>query len=374
MVAPTARSLRHALLILGGLGLLSANPILPDQGSKAPVFSPQLIPRCGADLPLDAGQVFAGPIYLLDEDRVSFFEALAPSDPSFGKAKWKLVSTQHLKVRPPSAGLNRARVKWRDGALWMRAGRQIFKKDLLLNKWFLRANPKVDFNDFDVDIKGRILLIGTADPIREKYRALLEVVATDGTSVETIADYPDAHIEEWLPQLPPMVGAALVSGYESIQINDYIVLYNPMSRRLFVYRSVEGKFREIQTELRQRTFKNLETVDGKIPTWPEDLCWQVLPRNAFSAWLVIPALAHPPRDERAEAGRPRGLRVFSLDLDEAQGGEPSDLPGLEGPVFVDAQGVIKGMKDALASYQDNHPPKVPPIRGVPAAPERPKSR
>lgn len=355
-VGPTARYSRYILVGLFGIVLLDAETPRQEQFQKTPVPLTYIIPKCGIDLPLDVGQAFAGPIFLIEGNKIHLFDAVQPADPTFGKDRFKRLSSKPLKGKPPASGMTRARVKWRDGALWMQAGQRIFKKDPFSNQWFLQADPHLEFSDFDVDFKGQILLIGTADPLRHKHKALLEVVDSDRKSVRTIADYPETFLSSMHPRLSPLVAAAIISGYESVQINEFIVLYNPMSRNLFVYSSMEGGFREIRTDLEQRNFKNIDAVDGKTPTWPKDLCWQILPKDATSAWLIIPNIIRSINEiSGKETATTNGSRVLSINLTDATSYEDKIIPELEIPVFIDAQGEISNMSVALESYQTKKP-------------------
>lgn len=344
-----------------GGALLADNPPNP---ALPTIKEPFQIPCCQSSLPLDTGQIFAGPLYLLHEDKVSLFEQVARTDGQQKQNKLKLVSTQKLKGAPPAFGLKRARVKWRNDSFWLKSGRRIFKKDLQLNEWFLRADSQYDFFDFDVDSSGQIFLIGTADPAKAAYRNLVEIYSGDGALPKIIASFPDEANQKWPADLNPVVAATLLIGYESVLINDYIVLFNPLARKLFVYSLFSGNFKEIKTTLSQRTFKSWSKPQSDVPTWPADLCWQIIPKDGSSAWLVLPACACPQAEGADATADASALRVVSLNLSEAEAGEAMPLPGIKGPVFLDADGNIVGIEKALDSYNTHDVEAKPPLTVV----------
>lgn len=284
--------------------------------------------RCAVDLPLDAGQDFGHRRFLVLGDRTCLIDPAWTSP----EARWRLASRWHESDPAAASGLQRTRRKWRDGALWMQAGRSILRRDPDLGRWVPKAEPPLEFMDFEVDMTGRILLVCTADPRTRTYRALLEAVAPNGRDTSILAPYPDPGCLEWGRKVPPVAAATLQAGYESVQILEFTVLYNPLARRLFVFRPLEDRLREVKLALPPREYPDLAR-----PGPLEGLCWQVLPKDTTEAWLVMGR--HGP-----------GLTVQSLDLFEATAGEPSDLPGLSQPVFPDATGRLAGLEEALASF------------------------
>jgi hypothetical protein len=226
----------------------------------------------------------------------------------------------------------------------MQAGRRVYQRDATSGQWFLMADPDLDFRDFEVDLKGQVLLVATADPVRRAYRGLLEGMAADRRGTDVLQGYPEVERREAFRRLPPMVAATLLTGYESVQIDEFFVLYNPLSRRLFVYRDLDGSFREAALGLPIRAPADL--VPGADPPPPGDLCWQVLPKDRNEAWVVLPARSATP----AAAGAGDGLVGVPLDLLEAKGGDPVPLPGCRMPVFPDARGCLASLADALKSY------------------------
>jgi hypothetical protein len=323
-----------------------------------------LVPGCGAALPLDAGQAFAGPRYLIWDDRLAFFEQTVSPQ---AQLKWRLTSSERLPAAPPAAGLGRARVKWRDGALWMKAGTRIYQRDAASRQWFLMADPGLDFRDFDVDLKGRILLVATANPGTRRYRALLEAVGTDRRSTEVLCEYPDPDFPRWFDQISPVAAATLLTGYESVQIQEYLVLFNPLARRVFVYQGIDGSLREATLGLPTRGVGDLMTRGTDDPPSPGDLCWQVLPKSNSEAWIVVPASigASPPAASTPEPG----LQAIVLDLVEGVGDTPVPLAGRL-PLFFDPQGRLANLDDALQRLEaDLQTPKGQP--GNPATLNQP---
>lgn len=294
---------------------------------QAPVAN-LLTGRCAIDLPLDAGQDFGHRRFLVLRDRTYLF------DPAWTtpETRWRLRSRWNEADPAPASGIFRARRKWRDGALWMQSGNRILMRDPALGRWVPKAEPAVEFMDFEVDMTGRILLVCTADPRTRGYRALLEAVSPNGRDTAILAPYPDPGCQEWGGTLSPVAAATLQAGYESVQILEFTVLFNPLSRRLFVFRPLEDRLKEVKLGLPLRDYPDL-AKPGPL----EDLCWQVLPKDTTEAWLVMNR--HGP-----------GLTALSLDLFEGTAGEPADLPGLSLPVFPDASGRLAGLDEALGTY------------------------
>jgi hypothetical protein len=316
------------------LAFLAALPPLQAQAPQVPAPAHLLVPGCEAVLPLDAGQAFAGPRFLVWNDRVALFEQAGPAQPG---VKWRLASTERLPAAPPAAGLDRARVKWRDGALWMKAGNRVFQRDAASGQWFLMADPGLAFRDFDLDLKGRILLVATADPRTGRYRALLEAVGADRRSTEVLFEYPDRDFPRWFDQISPVAAATLLTGFESVQIQEFIVLYNPLARRVFIYQALDGTLREAGLGLPTRGVRDLAAPGAA----PDDLCWQVLPKSDSEAWVVVPAPAPA-----------TGLRAITLDLVEARGDDPVPLEGRL-PLGFDPQGRLAELDEALGKFRRN---------------------
>ena len=72
---------------------------------------------------------------------------------------------------------------------------RIFRWDVEQRLWLQKADPGLEFMDFEVDLTGRILLVATADPRTRSYRALLEAVEDGGTTV--LVRYPDPGNPAW---------------------------------------------------------------------------------------------------------------------------------------------------------------------------------
>jgi hypothetical protein len=312
-----------------------------------------LVPACAATLPLDAGQAFAGPRFLVFEDHLALFEPGLPAQGGTTGPVWRLGAWERLPAAPPAVGLARARVKWRDGALWMKAGTRVFQRDAASGQRFLMADPGLEFRDFEVDLKGRVLLVATSDPASRRYRALLEAVGADKRATEVLQDYPDRDYQDWFRRLPPVTAATLLTGYESVQIQEFIVLYNPLARRVFIYRALDGTFREAELGLPTRGVRDLAGpgAAGSHPSGdpPKDLCWQVLPRSDAEAWVVVPGGTGT---QGEDTGTPQAI---VLDLTEGRGGDPAPLTGCRLPVFPDPQGRLADLAKALEAYRTRGP-------------------
>jgi hypothetical protein len=334
-IAIKQKLLGLALAILAGRGWAGA-------AEPAPPGRPHLmVPGCAEALPLDAGQAFAGPRFLIWGDRITFFEAAPAAPGALPGQAWRLAGGERLPATPPAAGLDRARVKWRDGALWMKAGTRVYQRDAATGQWFLMADPALDFRDFEVDLKGRILLVATADPRTHRYRALLEAVGPDRRSTEILCDYPDPDYPRWFDRISPVAAATLLTGYEAVQLQEFIVLCNPLARRVFIYQALDGRLREAALGLPARGVADLAPGPGQEPASPGDLCWQVLPKDNGEAWIVYPD----------SAGPGSALKAIALDLQEGRGGEPVPLEGRHLPLLFDPQGRLAELPDALGRFE-----------------------
>jgi len=190
--------------------------------------------------------------------------------------------------------------------------------------------------DFEVDMAGRVLLVCTADPRTRTYRALLESVEEGGHRTSILSPYPDPGSQDWSRTVSPVAAATLQAGYEAVQIQDCTLLFNPLARRLFLFSPLEDRLREVNLGLPRRSYPDLVQPAGL-----EDLCWQVLPRNASEAWLILKS---PGKEE------PVGLMAMPLDLFEGTAGEGRPLPGLGLPVFPKPDGQLVGLEDALKAF------------------------
>jgi len=342
--------------LLLSLGLLLGRADGPE---APPVPAGAWLPCCGASLPLDAGQAFGGPRYLVHGDRIDFFESEAPPPGAGPEPRWRWRGGERLPAAAPGAGPRRARVKWRDGALWMQAGTRIYQQDAATRHWFLMADPGLEFHDFDVDIQGRTLLIATADPRTRRYRALVEAVDADRRGTQVLEAYPDAGFERWFDRISPMVAATLLTGYESVQIQEYIVLFNPLARRAFIYDPIRGGLKEAALGLRARGIRDLADPGTPKEAQPggDSLCWQVLPKGPAEAWVVFPAPGGgdpglgPAAGPGPEAASGPGLRAIALDLTDGSAGATLDLRGLNLPLGFDPQGRLTGLTEALARFR-----------------------
>lgn len=295
--------------------------------AAAPPPGPVPTGRCGRALPLDAGQGFDRQRFLLVEDRLYRF------DPAPEGLRWRLRERLALGEPAVTGGLFRTRRKWRDGALWTRVDRRIYRRDPERGTWELRAEPALEFMDFEVDMTGRILLVCTADPRTRSYRGLLEAVGSDGRGTELLAPYPDPGCVEWGRRVPPVAAATLQAGYESVQVLECVVLFNPLARRAFVFQPLRDQLKEIKLDAPRRGYPDLAEGAAAI----RDVCWQVLPKDATEAWIVM---NHPGP----------GLRAVPVDLFEAEAGAPVDLPGLKLPLFPGPDGRLMELEAALAAY------------------------
>jgi len=305
---------------------------------------PLVTGRCARDLPLDAGQGFDHQRFLVLGDRTCLF------DPALDKpgVRWRLASRWQEEEPAHASGLQRARRKWRDGALWRMDGNRILRRDPGRGAWVLMA--AVEFMDFEVDMTGHILLVCTADPRTRTFRALLEAVEPgERGATRILAPYPDPGCMEWGRKVPPVAAATLQAGYESVQILEFPLLYNPLARRLFVFRPLEDRIKEVKLGLTPRAYRDL--ADPEPLT---DLCWQVLPKDDTEAWLV----------RKVEE---LGLVAVPLDLFEGTAGEPVLLPGMDLPVFPGPTGNLMNLEEALSAFarKPTTPAGTPPPRPSP---------
>jgi hypothetical protein len=148
-------------------------------------------------------------------------------------------------------------------------------------------------------------------------------------------EYPDRDFPRWFGQISPVAAATLLTGYESVQIQEFIVLCNPLARRVFIYQALDGSLREAGLGLPIRGVRDLAAPDAA----PDDLCWQILPKSDSEAWVVVPA-----------ALPATGLRAIALNLVEARGEEPVPLEGRL-PLCFDPLGRLAGLDQALARFR-----------------------
>lgn len=367
-VARTAGRWTHCVvlsLLVGAPWHVSAQEPSSIQSREgiAPAIAPFPIGQCEQDLPLDAGSAFAGPRFLIFGNRLLLFER------DFGKQagtspKWKIVSEKKGRQTPDSSGITRARLKWREETLWRKdsrpGGTRILAMDRGSGNWLIKADLDLEFNDFDVDLEGRILLIGTADPATQTYRALVERVLSDHKSPEILHPYPQKIQMAWFDKMPPTVAAALVSNYESVQIGEFIILFNPMARRIFVLNAYNDSFREATLGWPAQTPEGLIAgPKGKSDPF-DDLCWQILPKSDSEAWIIRSGGLSP-----KSATEEHVLQAIALNLTECKCEEsPVNLQGLRLPVFFNPSGHLVKLQDALDEFGNAHSeamiPKVKP--------------
>ena len=301
-------------------------------GAQAPeARSSVLTGRCDQALPLDAGEGFDHQRFLVLQDGIRLFK----EDWKGPAIRWQLATRLRPDLPGLSQGLLRTRMKWRDGALWTLREHKVLRWDGTKRQWLQRADPGLEFMDFEVDMTGRILLVCTADPRTRTYRALLEAVEPGGHDTTVLAAYPDPGSQAWAGKVPPVAAATLQVGYEAVQILEFTVLFNPLARRLFVFRPLEDRLKEVPLGLPVRAYPDLAK-----PGPMGDLCWQVLPKDTSEAWVVMPQVGEE------HAG---GLTAYPLDLFEGTVGLPRGLPGSL-PVYPDPQGRLLGLEEALAAY------------------------
>ena len=305
--------------------------VLAFGGQPPEVRSPVLTGRCAQDLPLDAGEGFEHQRFLVLQDGIRLFK----EDWKGPTIRWQLTSRLTPDAPGTSQGLLRTRLKWRDGALWTMRDHRVLRWDAQARQWLQRADPGLEFMDFEVDLTGRILLVCTADPRTRTYRALLEAVEPGGRETTVLAPYPDPGSQTWAGKVPPVAAASLQVGYEAVQILEFTVLFNPLARRLFIFRPLEDRLKEVKLGLPVRGYADL-AQPGPL----QDLCWQVLPKDATEAWVVMKHVG--------EEGV-GGLSALPLDLFEATAGPPRWLPG-NLPVYPDPQGRLLGLDEAVAAY------------------------
>jgi len=215
-------------------------------------------------------------------------------------------------------------------------------------KWMLKFDLDIEINDFDFDMQGRLLLIGTSDPVTAKFRALVERVQADQKKTEILHPYPEKANDAWFAEFNPCIPAAgaLVCNYESVQIGEFIVLFNSIARRVFVLNAYDGVFREASLGLPIRAYADIVAKSKENPNRFEDLCWQVLPKTDTEAWIVLPgggALNSAAKEKII-------LRAITLDLHEGTCGDPVDLPGLHLPVFFNPSGRLVNLQVALDEF------------------------
>lgn len=311
---------------------------------------------CTRVSPIDLGQSFAGPNFLLWDSKLYLFKETLNNKSPIPNSQWMLSETIDLPGNMISAGIDRVRLKWRDDTFWVKSNTKIYQQDKASRKnkkWFFYANVGKEFNDFDVDIRGNLILVGTWDTKTEKSGALLESLSPGSKEAQVIATFPDP-----LPNAPISGPASLLAvrlhlGYECVQIQEFIILFNPVARRVFIYQASNNKFKEVDMKLPVRTYKDLEWKNPKGPAKLQDLCWQVIPKGRTEAWVVVPDLAKESGALKAIAASEKtNLYIaFPLNLLEGEVGEPIPLEMKGFPFFLDSTGQLRLVEDAIRSYK-----------------------
>lgn len=312
---------------------------------------PLLVGRCQIDLPVDTGLAFAGPRFLIFGNRHFLFEKTIGTK-QHPSGLWQIAMEKKGVSAPDASGISRTRLKFRDETLWRKDQRQgggtkIHRMDRATRKWFLEADLNLECNDFDFDLQGNLLLIGTADPANYKFRALVERVKSDHATTDILFPYPEKVQYEYLAKASPMAVAALASNYESVQINEYLVLFNPMARRVFIMNAYGGTLREVNLNMPTRTYSDLIVEAGEKTDHFGDLCWQILPKTDTDAWLVFQTL------KQSEDGSIPSKAIGAVTLDLMEGtcsGEPMVFKNLHLPVFFNSSGDLVNLGDALADF------------------------
>jgi hypothetical protein len=192
----------------------------------------------------------------------------------------------------------------------------------------------------------------------------VERVLPDRHGTEILFEYPDPGFARWFDRIAPEAAATLLTGYESIQIQEYLLLFNPLARRAFIYQGIDGTLKEARLGLPTRGVEDLAkllpaarpaSASASAPadptrTWA-GLCWQVLPRSPSEAWLVCAAETFADGEREVQAEPWPG--AIPLDLAEGRAGTPIPLPGLKLPVFFDPRGRLTGLDEALDRFDRN---------------------
>lgn len=309
---------------------------------------------CEKVRPVDLGRAFAGPQFAIFEDKLYLFKK-KKSQANGIATHWIVDEVRRLPGSIISAGIERSRVKWRNDSLWFKSKSRIYCQDPKSEKrLFLYVKSYRDFSDFEITINGDILLVASWDPKQERSGALLEALSADGLSSNKIIDYPDPLPVQPVSDFNKMLYYQLHFGFESVQIQEFIVIFNPVSRRVFVYSTLNKNFKEIELPFNVRTYKDIRWNSSIPAAKLNDLCWQVLPNGETSAWVVVPQIV-------IDSGTQRGVEslsrhapyvAYSLDLVDGSIGESTQLE--EGfPYFTDVDGRVKSMKLILAEQEAN---------------------
>lgn len=138
-----------------------------------------------------------------------------------------------------------------------------------------------------------------------------------------------------------------------MQLQEFIVLFNPLARRAFVFRPLENRLREAKLGLPARGYAELREPLA-------DLCWQVLPKGSTEAWVLIQTSPGDGDGDGDSGGRAivgGGVQAIALDLLDGTAGEPQALPAdLHLPLFPDPAGQLRPLEEALAAYRQVHVP------------------
>lgn len=310
---------------------------------------------CDLAAPIDSGQAFAGQQYLIWGSSCYIFKERISLDNSLPVSRLELERSEPLPGRIASIGFNRTRIKWRDDLLWVSGRQKIFKQDIN-NKsskhWQLEVSQEKAFADFDIDLNGKFLLICTADPKTWKTSALIEAYDVSTKQYTVIEPPPEKISFESLPLEDRVLYSRLCFGYESIRIQEYLIIFNSFSRRIFIYNGINGTIKELKLPFPSRDAKGLEKAAKENSLIQRDFCWEVIPKSRSEAWLLVPELINSSSNlDQPDKNKQRYL-AYILDLPNLQVDDGISLGDKKFPFYTSPKGKLMQIDDALSCYRD----------------------
>ena len=168
-----------------------------------------------------------------------------------------------------------------------------------------------------------------------------------------IAEYPDPKEEKLSTIQYQVLAAALHMGYESIRMQEYIVLFNPLARRVFIFSEFSNQIKEVDLKLPKRTYEDLVWKLSTPPPTVKDVCWQILPNGHTGIWVVVPAHAKRPGalGTPLEPNDDKVYFAIPVDLYDGHAGDSILIQSNLFPFFIDVENKIISIEDAIKSYK-----------------------
>lgn len=179
-----------------------------------------------------AGRIFARDRFLLRDDGLYTFHAMENGT----KEEVGRVSL------PPLDGNPGHFLKFRDDAFWYcNASGVLGRWDVTAKRWIPYARLDCGFQDFDVLMDGRILLVLPSDGPGKPQRNVAELYDPREKTFSVLLPFPDGRSRD----ANSGVQAIYWSRYRSFALDEYLFIYGGLSGRLYCYDCLKGSLREV---------------------------------------------------------------------------------------------------------------------------------